>query len=84
MQDCLVDKVYDYLKIFEDSKIIAKIQTKLPKQGTNPRGVEITNHAISELIKHKNTKSIQIKWIRSENENYTPYDRWIELWSAEN
>jgi hypothetical protein len=57
---------------------------KLPKQGTNPRGVEITNSAIDELIKHKNTKSIQIKWIRSENENYTPYDRWIELWSAEN
>lgn len=53
---------------------------KLPKQGTNPRGVEITNKAINELVKHNQTKMINISWFRSDNQNYTPYDRWIDLW----
>jgi hypothetical protein len=54
---------------------------KLPKQGTNPRGVEITNKAINELVKHNQTKMINISWFRSDNQNYTPYDRWVELWN---
>lgn len=53
---------------------------KLPKQGTNPRGVEITNEAINELAKHHTTKSIQINWTRTNNSNYNPYDRWVKLW----
>lgn len=50
---------------------------KLPQQGTNPRGVEITNDAINKLTEHSQTKMIKINWFRSDNENYTPYDRWV-------
>jgi hypothetical protein len=53
---------------------------KLTKQGTNPRGVEITNEAINALIKHDKVKMIKINWLRDDNKKYTPYDRWIELW----
>ena len=53
---------------------------KLPKQGTNPRGVEITGKAINELIGHSATKSIKIIWKRDEIKLYDPYDKWIELW----
>jgi hypothetical protein len=53
---------------------------KLPKQGTNPRGVEVTNEAIKKLVEHRQTKMIKINWFRNDNQNYTPYDRWIDLW----
>lgn len=53
---------------------------KLPKQGTNPRGVELSNSAITELVKHHTTKSIRINWIRTDNNTYSPYDRWVKLW----
>ncbi len=56
---------------------------KLPKQGTNPRGVEITNEAINKLTKHSQTKMIKINWFRSDNESYKPYNKWVDLWKDE-
>ncbi|HEY5123450.1 MAG TPA: ThaI family type II restriction endonuclease [Ignavibacteria bacterium] len=53
---------------------------KLPKAGTNPRGVEMSKEAIVELANHKFTKRIPIHWGKSEIE-YQPYKRWVELWS---
>ncbi len=53
---------------------------KLPKQGTNPRGVEITNKAIKSLVTHKETQTIKINWFRNNNKKYNPYERWLELW----
>ena len=56
---------------------------KLPKQGANPRGVEITNEAINKLKEHSKAKMIKINWFCSGNENYTLYDRWVDLWKDE-
>ena len=53
---------------------------KLPKAGTNPRGVEITKDAMNELVNHSSTKSIPIPWVRSQDQENTPYDRWVEMW----
>ena len=53
---------------------------KLPKKGTNPRGVEITNKAINKLIEHPTTKKIEINWIRDESIEYNAYDKWVEHW----
>ena len=53
---------------------------KLPKKGTNPRGVEITNQAFKELIKHHETKRIRINWVRNKQQDYNPYGRWVDLW----
>lgn len=52
---------------------------KLPKQGTNPRSIEITNEAINKLTEHSKAKMIKINWFCSGNENYTLYDRWVDL-----
>lgn len=52
---------------------------KLPKTGTNPRGVEISKEALLSLIGDPATKSIKINWQRSEIE-YAPYQRWIDYW----
>lgn len=55
---------------------------KLPKPGTNPRGVEISQEALSELVSAKDTKVIEINWQKTDIE-YKPYQRWVDYWSEE-
>jgi len=55
---------------------------KLPKEGTNPRGVEISKEALLSLVRASNTKSIEIEWQRSAIE-YKPYQRWLDYWKKE-
>lgn len=55
---------------------------KLPKPGTNPRGVELSLNAIQELLKHYNTLKIPIDW-NKEGVEFKPFKRWIELWEQE-
>lgn len=56
---------------------------KLPKAGTNPRGVEISNQAIRKLVEHDATKKIEIDWRRDETIKYNSYNRWVEEWKGE-
>jgi len=55
---------------------------KLPVPGTNPRGVEITKEALSQLVQDKETKVIEISWQKSEID-YHPYKRWVDYWREE-
>lgn len=52
---------------------------KLPKLGTNPRGVEITKEALSSLVGDGGLKSISINWQRTKIE-FNSYKRWVDLW----
>lgn len=52
---------------------------KLPKVGTNPRGVEITQEAVDLLVNHKDTKKIEIDWKR-EAITHNIYARWLDHW----
>ncbi|OQX89312.1 MAG: type II restriction endonuclease subunit R [candidate division Zixibacteria bacterium 4484_93] len=52
---------------------------KLPKPGTNPRGIEFTRDAFTSLIEHKLTRVIEIQWEKREI-NYDPYKRWVDYW----
>jgi hypothetical protein len=54
----------------------------LPKQGTNPRGIEISDAAMTELIQNNETRVIKIDWIRKEI-SYNPFKRWVELWGTD-
>lgn len=56
---------------------------KLPKAGTNPRGVEFNREALLRLMRNPNTKSIEINWYRSRIE-YKPYQRWVDYWTRKN
>ncbi len=56
---------------------------KLPKGGTNPRGVEISAEAINKLVQHTNTKMVTIEWNRDDSINYDAYDRWLEYWKKD-
>lgn len=55
---------------------------KLPKPGTNPRGVEISRGALINLINHPLSKYISIEWQR-QSININPYKRWVELWKED-
>jgi len=52
---------------------------KLPKPGTNPRGVEITKEALSSLVEDEMSKVIEIQWQRA-RVDYDPYKRWVDYW----
>jgi len=55
---------------------------KLPKPGTNPRGVEITKEALEAIVTDKESKAIEIYWQRTEID-YDPYQRWVDHWREE-
>ena len=61
------------------SKIGREEYIKLPKPGTNPRGVEITKEALSQLVKDRKTQIIEIPWQRSKID-YNPYKKWVDCW----
>jgi len=59
-----------------------KSYIKLPKAGTNPRGVEITKEALTSLVEDDETKSIKINWQKTKIE-FNAYKRWVDLWREE-
>lgn len=52
---------------------------KLPKPGTNPRGVEITKEALISLVEDNESRSITINWQRTKIK-FNSYKRWVDLW----
>jgi hypothetical protein len=75
-----------YIPLEVQKKLFDKIgrngYIKLPKPGTNPRGVEITKEALINLVKDKLSKSIKIKWEKTRID-YNPYKRWIDYWKKD-
>lgn len=63
-------------------KIGRKKYIKLPVEGTNPRGVEISSQGMINLVEHKNTLKIPIDWTK-EIVNFKPFQRWLELWQSD-
>jgi len=75
-----------YIPIEAQKRLFEKIgrerYIKLPKPGTNPRGVEISKEALSRLVGDKETKVIEVSWQKSDVE-YKLYQRWVDYWSEE-
>ena len=67
-------------RLFE--KIGRERYIKLPKPGTNPRGVEISKEALSSLVLDEESKVIEIDWQKSEID-YHPYKRWVDYWKED-
>lgn len=67
-------------KLFEE--IGKENYIKLPKPGTNPRGVEITKEALSRLVEDERTRVIEIYWNRTAID-YSPYERWVDYWNED-
>lgn len=75
-----------YIPVEAQKRLVDKIGTKkyikLPKPGTNPRGVEISKEALSGLVGDKEAKVFKINWQKTDIE-YKPYQRWVDYWSEE-
>ena len=54
----------------------------LPKQGTNPRGIEFSKEAMTGLINHTESRKLMISWVKPDV-SYSPYQRWIDYWRDE-
>jgi hypothetical protein len=63
-----------FSKIGRDSYLLT------PRQGTNPRGVEISRGAFRAMLASKSVRKIPIRWQRSPEAIPSPYQRWLELW----
>ena len=55
---------------------------KLPKAGTNPRGVEISTKALRTLVNHPDIIDIKIKWQRHAID-FNTFNRWVEMWQQD-
>lgn len=75
-----------YIPLEVQKRIFDKIgrenYIKLPKAGTNPRGIEIAKEALISLVKDKESKNIVINWQKM-NIKYDSFKRWIDLWREE-
>ncbi len=61
---------------------------RLPKRGTNPRGVEISSEGMEKLLKHRLTKVLEIDWQRptdleARELKLAPYMRWLQYWQSD-
>jgi hypothetical protein len=54
---------------------------KLPKQGTNARGVELSGVAIQYLIQSPTVRKIEIDFRRTEIDYKAAYKRWLDYWN---
>jgi len=72
-----------YIPLATQKRLFDKIgrenYIKLPKPGTNPRGVEITKEALISLVEDNESKGIIINWQRTKIE-FNSYKRWVDLW----
>ena len=53
---------------------------KLPKEGTNPRGAEITAEALNLLLGYDDTRIIEIPFGRDEIDYREIYTKWLNTW----
>lgn len=56
---------------------------KLPKEGTNPRGAEITAEALNLLLACEDTRVIEIPFVRGEIDYREIYTKWLDAWRDE-
>lgn len=72
-----------YLPLEVQKKVFEEIgregYIKLPKPGTNPRGVEITKEALEAIVTDKESKATEIHRQRTKID-YNPYQRWVDYW----
>jgi hypothetical protein len=55
---------------------------KLPKPGTNPRGVEFAKNVLERLTADSQAKNIEINWQRGKVE-FNAYKRWLDFWKED-
>ena len=72
-----------YIPVQAQRKLFDKIgrenYIKLPKAGTNPRGVEFAKNVLARLTADSQAKNIEINWQKGDI-GFNAYKRWLDLW----
>jgi hypothetical protein len=55
---------------------------KIPRRGTNPRGVEISGEAVRKMASDGETQKMLITWVKPDRPIPPPYKRWLDYWRA--
>jgi len=55
---------------------------KLPKAGTNPRGVEIAGNALKLACENTLSDIIPVMWFK-QDVRFNQFTRWVELWEQD-
>lgn len=75
-----------YIPVQAQRKLFDKIgrenYIKLPKPGTNPRGVEFAKNVLARLTADSQAKNIEINWQKSDI-GFNAYKRWLDLWKED-
>jgi len=75
-----------YIPVQTQKKLFDKIgrenYIKLPKAGTNPRGVEFAKNVLARLTADSQSKHIEINWQRGKVE-LNAYKRWLDFWKED-
>ena len=75
-----------YIPVEVQRRLLDKIGSenyiKLPKPGTNPRGVEFAKNVLARLTADSQSRQIEINWQRAKIE-FNSYKRWVDLWREE-
>ena len=53
---------------------------RMPKAGTNPRGVEFSKDALDMMLQDKKTLKISVDWLKG-NVKYDVLKRWVDMWN---
>ena len=53
---------------------------KLPKEETNPRGVEFSRDALRLMLGHRDILRIEVDWQKGSSD-YDVYKRWFDRWA---
>lgn len=74
---------FSYIPLEVQMKVFSELgrdnYVKLPKKGTNPRGIELSPSALKRCVELTAYK-IPINWTVPSQVAYNPYVRWVELW----
>jgi len=75
-----------WISLETQQKILEKLGVerylKLPKPGTNPRGIELSRTGLETLLKDNDTLRIRVNWYRPDAD-YDPYKRWVDYWKTD-
>ena len=75
-----------YIPVQAQRKLFDKIgrenYIKLPKAGTNPRGVEFAKNVLARLTADSQAKNIEINWQKSDI-GFNAYKKWLDLWKED-
>lgn|GEM_PF-3344634 len=74
-------------EIFNDEKLVNKIKVRLPylfqlAELESSRAGKIGMEVGSLLVKHRETRSIEINWKKTRID-FNPYKRWVDYWKED-